>query len=94
MPNPCQNRGSCVDMWNVYECQCPRPYLGKECRESFQAGTFGHENTTTSLVTVTVPEMLKNALASDEMEVSFFLRTREADGSVLRAVEVYLNYNV
>ena len=33
---PCQNRGQCVNLWQSYQCRCPRPYEGQDCEE----GTF------------------------------------------------------
>lgn len=36
---PCQNRGECVNLWQSYECRCPRPYEGHDCEEgTFTAG--------------------------------------------------------
>lgn len=30
---PCQNSGQCVNLWQSYRCQCPRPYEGQDCEE-------------------------------------------------------------
>lgn len=30
---PCQNGGQCVNLWQSYRCQCPRPYKGQDCEE-------------------------------------------------------------
>lgn len=30
---PCQNRGQCVNLWQSYQCRCPRPYEGQDCEE-------------------------------------------------------------
>ena len=30
---PCQNRGECVNLWQSYQCWCPRPYEGQDCEE-------------------------------------------------------------
>lgn len=30
---PCQNRGQCVNLWQSYQCWCPRPYEGQDCEE-------------------------------------------------------------
>lgn len=34
---PCKNGGQCRDLDGDYNCQCPSPYVGKQCqqRESF-----------------------------------------------------------
>ena len=29
--NPCGNTGTCVDLGNTYECQCPSGYTGDQC---------------------------------------------------------------
>ena len=29
--NPCGNGGRCTDLWQKYQCSCPRPYLGRRC---------------------------------------------------------------
>jgi len=34
---PCQNRGQCVNLWQSYLCQCPRPYKGHDCEEGMFA---------------------------------------------------------
>lgn len=33
LEGPCQNRGNCVNLWQSYHCQCPRPYEGHDCEE-------------------------------------------------------------
>lgn len=30
---PCQNRGQCMNLWQSYQCWCPRPYEGQDCAE-------------------------------------------------------------
>lgn len=30
-PDPCNGKGVCIDLWNKYECDCRRPYLGTNC---------------------------------------------------------------
>lgn len=30
---PCQNKGQCVNLWQSYQCRCPRPYEGQDCEE-------------------------------------------------------------
>ena len=31
VPNPCRNGGACIDLWDKYDCQCVRPYIGETC---------------------------------------------------------------
>ena len=31
IPDPCNARGTCIDLWNKYQCDCRRPYLGDAC---------------------------------------------------------------
>lgn len=31
-PNPCQNEGTCTDLWQKFTCNCPRPFLGGRCQ--------------------------------------------------------------
>lgn len=33
LPNTCSSRGTCTDMWDNFECNCNRRYLGKKCQE-------------------------------------------------------------
>lgn len=33
---PCKNGGQCVNLWQSYQCRCPRPYEGRDC----EAGRF------------------------------------------------------
>lgn len=30
---PCENHGQCVNLWQAYQCRCPRPYRGQNCSE-------------------------------------------------------------
>lgn len=30
---PCKNGGQCVNLWQSYQCRCPRPYEGQDCEE-------------------------------------------------------------
>lgn len=33
-PNPCKNKGVCIDGINSYECKCPKGYAGDNCEIS------------------------------------------------------------
>ena len=33
-PDPCNNKGSCTDLWSDYKCHCHRPFLGLSCQYS------------------------------------------------------------
>lgn len=32
-PDTCSRRGTCTDIWDNFECNCNRRYLGKKCQE-------------------------------------------------------------
>lgn len=32
VPNPCHNRGSCVNLGETFECICKKGYTGKKCK--------------------------------------------------------------
>lgn len=40
---PCQNRGQCVNLWQSYQCRCPRPYEGHDCEEGMCAAAQSGE---------------------------------------------------
>lgn len=33
LSSPCRNGGQCVNLWQSYQCHCPRPYDGQDCEE-------------------------------------------------------------
>lgn len=33
LSGPCENHGKCVNLWQGYQCSCPRPYVGQNCAE-------------------------------------------------------------
>lgn len=39
--SPCQNRGQCTNLWQSYQCRCPRPYEGQDCAEGKNGGMSG-----------------------------------------------------
>ncbi|XP_055375058.1 protein crumbs isoform X2 [Condylostylus longicornis] len=80
-PNPCYSNGQCKDLWYKFECTCQRPHLGHTCKYNFTAATFGHENTTRSVVTVQATENSRKAIKSI-LDISMFIKTRQAYGEI------------
>lgn len=80
-PNPCENRGSCFDLWQKYECKCPRPYLGGRCEAQYIAATFGYENTQLSIAAIHIPVEIGRKFEKS-FEISMFVRTREPRGTI------------
>ncbi|XP_063747003.1 protein crumbs homolog 1 isoform X1 [Eleginops maclovinus] len=74
---PCQNGGECVNLWQSYQCRCPRPYEGQDCEEEHVTTRFGNENAH-SYAAFTVTEDL-----GDGLSISLFLRTRRNNGLLL-----------
>ncbi|KAI5692089.1 hypothetical protein M8J75_003542, partial [Diaphorina citri] len=62
-------------------CSCVRPFLGHTCQYNFTAATFGHENTTNSLVTVAVGGVARRAVRNI-VDISMFIRTRQLRGAI------------
>ncbi|KAB0800392.1 hypothetical protein PPYR_06132 [Photinus pyralis] len=80
-PNPCHSGGHCTDKWRDFSCTCERPYLGHTCQYNYTAATFGYENITSSLVTVTVADLARRAVRSI-VDISMFIRTRQSGGQI------------
>ncbi|XP_035504606.2 protein crumbs homolog 1 isoform X2 [Scophthalmus maximus] len=74
---PCQNRGQCVNLWQSYQCRCPRPYEGPDCEEEHVTARFGNEDSH-SHAAFTVADDLGHSLF-----ISLFLRTRRHSGLLL-----------
>ncbi|CAJ1060909.1 protein crumbs homolog 1 [Xyrichtys novacula] len=74
---PCQNKGECVNLWQSYQCRCPRPYEGQDCEEEHVTARFGNEDSQ-SYATFTVTDDL-----SHNLSVSLFVRTRRHNGLLL-----------
>lgn len=81
VPNPCGSNGQCIDEWHTFSCECQRPHLGDRCQYNITAATFGHENTTHSVVFVNVTEMARRMVRS-VIDISMFIRTRQSTGRV------------
>ncbi|XP_018896752.2 protein crumbs isoform X2 [Bemisia tabaci] len=80
-PNPCQNSGHCIDAWSRFNCTCERPFLGNTCQYNYTAATFGHENSTGSIVSVAVASTARRAIRTI-VDISMFIRTRQAKGAI------------
>lgn len=80
-PNPCGVNGQCNDEWSTFSCSCQRPYLGDTCQYNITAATFGHENTTHSVVFVNVTETARRMMRN-VLDISMFIRTRQSTGHV------------
>lgn len=80
-PNPCGKNGECIDQWHSFSCACRRPHLGQTCQHNITAATFGHENTTHSVVVVDVTERARRTVRSI-LDISMFVRTRQSTGQV------------
>lgn len=80
-PNPCGANGQCIDEWHTFSCSCQRPHLGHTCQHNMTAATFGHENTTHSVVMVDVNERARRMVRS-VLDISMFIRTRQSTGQV------------
>ncbi|XP_069377854.1 protein crumbs homolog 1 isoform X4 [Paralichthys olivaceus] len=74
---PCQNRGQCVNLWQSYQCWCPRPYEGQDCEEEHVPARFGNEDSH-SYATFNVTDDLGH-----DLSISLFLRTRRPNGLLL-----------
>ncbi|XP_023261795.1 protein crumbs homolog 1 isoform X1 [Seriola lalandi dorsalis] len=74
---PCQNRGQCVNLWQSYQCLCPRPYEGHDCEEEHVTARFGNEDSH-SYAAFTVTDDLGH-----DLHISLFLRTRRRNGLLL-----------
>ncbi|XP_046905467.1 protein crumbs homolog 1 [Hypomesus transpacificus] len=75
--NPCQNQAQCINLWQGYQCRCPRPYKGQDCAEEYVTGRFGHEDLQ-SYAEFTVTDN-----PGHDITVSFFLRTRSPNALLL-----------
>ncbi|XP_061884400.1 protein crumbs homolog 1 isoform X1 [Entelurus aequoreus] len=74
---PCQNKGQCVNLWQSYQCQCPRPYEGQDCEEEHVTARFGDEDSL-SYAAFTVTDD-----PGHNLSISLFLRTRRPNGLLL-----------
>ncbi|XP_034557833.1 protein crumbs homolog 1 [Notolabrus celidotus] len=74
---PCQNRGECVNLWQSYQCRCPRPYEGQDCEEEHVTARFGNEDSQ-SYAAFTITDDLGH-----DLSVSLFVRTRRHNGLLL-----------
>lgn len=69
---PCQHGGHCTNLWQSYQCNCPRPYEGQDCEEEHVTARFGHEDSQ-SYAAFTISDNI-----TDQLNLSLFLRTRKS----------------
>ncbi|XP_059196299.1 protein crumbs homolog 1 [Centropristis striata] len=74
---PCQNGGQCVNLWQSYQCRCPRPYEGQDCEEEHVTTRFGNEDSNSYAVFSITDDLGHN------LSISLFLRTRRQYGLLL-----------
>uniref|UniRef100_UPI0037E941F5 protein crumbs homolog 1 n=1 Tax=Semicossyphus pulcher TaxID=241346 RepID=UPI0037E941F5 len=74
---PCQNRGECVNLWQSYQCLCPRPYEGQDCEEEHVTARFGNEDSQSHAAFAITDDLGHN------LSISLFVRTRRPNGLLL-----------
>uniref|UniRef100_A0A3Q3A4Q5 Crumbs cell polarity complex component 1 n=1 Tax=Kryptolebias marmoratus TaxID=37003 RepID=A0A3Q3A4Q5_KRYMA len=77
LDEPCHNKGHCVNLWQSYECWCPRPYEGHDCEEEHVTARFGNEDSQ-SVTAFSITEDL-----GLNFSISLFLRARRHSGLLL-----------
>ncbi|TRY86429.1 hypothetical protein DNTS_004204 [Danionella cerebrum] len=77
-PQPCSQKGRCVDLWTGYRCDCYRPHYGHACSQDFSTWTFSNEDSTSFLAFELLSDFGRN------FTVSFFLRTLKSSGLVFQ----------
>ncbi|XP_067270608.1 protein crumbs homolog 2b [Pseudorasbora parva] len=77
-PNPCSERGHCLDLWTNYTCRCHRPFYGLNCSEEHTSWTFSHERNRSFAA---FPITQKHGL---NMSVSLWLKSRHLNGLVFQ----------
>ncbi|KAM9385782.1 protein crumbs homolog 1 [Pholidichthys leucotaenia] len=77
LKDPCQNRGECVNLWQSYQCRCPRPYEGQDCEEEHVSARFGNEDSHSYALFTITDDLGQN------ISISLFLRTRRSTGLLL-----------
>lgn len=88
LETPCQNGGECVNLWQSYQCLCPRPYEGQDCEEEHVTARFGNEDSQ-SYAAFTITDNI-----TDHLGISLFLRTRKSNGLLIALSKnnsLYLN---
>ncbi|XP_057697225.1 protein crumbs homolog 1 isoform X1 [Corythoichthys intestinalis] len=77
LDEPCQNNGLCVNLWQSYQCQCPRPYEGQDCEEEHVTARFGSEDS------LSYAAFNVTGDSGQDLSISLFLRTRKPGGLLL-----------
>ncbi|XP_068174900.1 protein crumbs homolog 1 [Antennarius striatus] len=83
---PCQNGARCVNLWQSYQCLCPRPYGGRDCEEEHVPARFGSEDSQ-SYAVFSITEDL-----GERFSISLFLRTRRHNGLLLAVTNSSIQY--
>ncbi|KAI1724244.1 EGF-like domain-containing protein [Ditylenchus destructor] len=76
----CQNGAVCIDLWNDFRCECPRPLTGRLCEFAIPEATFGYSNQST-LVEFTLDHKT-SAFVSMNTDVSFLIRTKSRRATI------------
>ncbi|XP_056628217.1 protein crumbs homolog 2b [Triplophysa dalaica] len=77
-PDPCSDRGQCVDLWWDYWCECRRPFYGPNCSEEHSSWTFSSERSRSFAAFPITQNHGFNFTAS------FWLKTRQLNGLILQ----------
>ncbi|XP_065104358.1 protein crumbs homolog 2b isoform X1 [Paramisgurnus dabryanus] len=77
-PDPCSDRGRCVDLWSNYTCECRRPYYGHNCSEEHSSWTFSYERRRTFAAFPITQNHGGN------ITVSFWLKSRQFNGLIFQ----------
>ncbi|XP_041369439.1 protein crumbs-like isoform X2 [Gigantopelta aegis] len=80
-PYTCDRHGDCKDLWNQFECNCHRPYLGVTCKQEYTPATF-FKNDVPSWGSFVVPEQQQRELETS-VDVSLFVVTRQTDSVIM-----------
>ncbi|GFS20870.1 protein crumbs-like, partial [Elysia marginata] len=75
LPDVCNNRGKCEDLWDKFQCACNRPYKGDNCSDEYPAATFSP-----SLGSGFTYSMSVLGVPTDTVDFSFFVTTKQPEG--------------
>ncbi|KAF7627093.1 hypothetical protein Mgra_00009634, partial [Meloidogyne graminicola] len=79
--NNCLNNGTCIDLWDNFSCECPKPYLPPNCEQKITELTFGYNNTPTfALFSLNAEDRL---LIEKITNINFLFRTNQQKNVLL-----------